>query len=82
MNLSIELHSFMESKAKSIDLASAVKIEEPSGYHFLLIFTYFHVYANLRLTFALALGISGNKFIISHLIFSVYFRQRSPGRFR
>ena len=31
MNLSFELHSFMKSKAKSIALASAVKIEEPSG---------------------------------------------------
>ena len=31
MCLSFELHSFMKSKAKSIALASAVKIEEPSG---------------------------------------------------
>ena len=30
-NLSFKLHSFMKSKAKSIALASAVKIEEPSG---------------------------------------------------
>ena len=31
MNLSFELHSYMKSKAKSMALASAVKIEEPSG---------------------------------------------------
>ena len=31
MNLSFELHSFMKYEAKSIALASAVKIEEPSG---------------------------------------------------
>ena len=31
MNLALELHSFMKSKSKSIALASAVKIEEPSG---------------------------------------------------
>ena len=29
--MSFELHSFMASKAKYIALASAVKIEEPSG---------------------------------------------------
>ena len=31
MNLSFELHSFRKPKAKSVALASAERIEEPSG---------------------------------------------------